>query len=221
MSDVTQPSLREQIEAFQEQMASRTTPEVQERGKARRAQLVNSGLADKSLKAGETAPDFTLPDAYGHPVTLSVLLAHGPVVLTFYRGDWCPFCNLTLRSYQAALPEISAFRATLVAVSPQNPDNTLLTVEHKELTYPVLSDVGNHIARQYRLVWSVPEEQRSTSAKLPQYNGDDSWELPMAGTFVIAADGIVKLASVDADWTRRLEPQVILAALRKLDPTGV
>lgn len=216
MSDVTQRSLREQIEAFQEQSAARTTPEVLERGKARRAQLVNSGLADKSLKAGETAPDFTLPDAYGRPITLSVLLARGPVVLTFYRGDWCPFCNLTLRAYQAALPEINALQATLVAVSPQDPDNTLLTVEHKELTFPVLSDVGNHVARQYRLVWSVPEDQRSASVKLPQYNGDDSWELPMAGTFVIAMDGTVKLASVDADWTHRLEPQVILATLRGL-----
>src|SRR5258708_39898661 len=163
MSDITHPSLKEQIALFQEQSAGKVPPEAQERMKARRAQLVQSGIADKSLKAGETAPDFALPDAYGHAVTLSALLADGPVVLTFYRGDWCPYCNLTLRSYQAVLPEISVLRATLVAVSPQNPDNTLLTVEHKELTYPVLSDVGNHIARQYRLVWSVPEEQRSTS----------------------------------------------------------
>ena len=216
MNDNTHPSLREQIEAFQAQSASRVSPEVQERGRARRAQLVASGIADKSIKAGETAPDFTLPDAYGKPVTLSALLAHGPVVLTFYRGDWCPFCNLTLRAYQKILPEINAFHATLVAISPQNPDNTLLTVEHKELTYPVLSDLGNRVARMYRLVWSIPEDQRSTFANLPQYNGDDAWELPMTGTFIITSDGIIKLASVDADWTHRLEPQVILDTLREL-----
>ena len=180
---------------------------------------MGSKFADKSLKVGETAPDFTLPDAYGQPVTLSALLAHGPVVLTFYRGDWCPYCNLTLRSYQAVLPEISLLHSTLVAVSPQNPDNTLLTVQHKELTYPVLSDLGNLVARQYRLVWSIPEDQRSTSANLPQYNGDDAWELPMPGTFVIGLDGIVKLAAVNADWTLRLEPQIIVATLRQLDST--
>jgi|SRR5579859_168252 len=219
MSDVIRPSLQEQIENYQAQSASKSSPEALERGKARRAQLVRSGLADKSLKAGETAPDFTLPDAYGKPVTLYALLAHGPVVLTFYRGDWCPYCNLTLRAYQAVLPEINALQATLVAVSPQNPDHTLLTVEHKELTYPVLSDLGNRVARQYRLVWSVPEEQRSTSAKLPEFDGDDSWELPITGTFVIAHDGLVKLAAVDADWTHRLEPQVILDTLRVLGST--
>jgi peroxiredoxin len=219
MTDVIRPSLQEQIENYQAQSASKSSPEALERGKARRAQLVRSGIAEKSLKAGETAPDFTLPDAYGKPVTLSALLAHGPVVLTFYRGDWCPYCNLTLRAYQAALPEINALQATLVAVSPQNPDHTLLTVEHKELTYPVLSDLGNRVARQYRLVWSVPEEQRSTSAKLPEFDGDDSWELPITGTFVIAPDGRVKLAAVDADWTHRLEPQVILDTLRQLRST--
>ena len=216
MNDTTQLSLREQIEAFQAKSASRVSPEAQERSRARRALLVESGIAEKSLKAGETAPDFTLPDAYGEPVSLSALLAHGSVVLTFYRGDWCPFCNLTLRAYQKILPEINALHATLVAVSPQNPDNTLLTVEHKELTYPVLSDLGNQVARLYRLVWSIPEDQRSTSANLPQYNGDDAWELPLTGTFVIKPDGIVKLASVDADWTHRLEPQVIVETLRQI-----
>lgn len=217
MSDVSRLSLQEQIGTFQAQSASKITPEAQERMMTRRAQLVESRIADLSLKAGEAAPDFTLPDAYGQPVALSALLAQGPVVLTFYRGDWCPYCNLTLRAYQTILPEINALHATLVAVSPQNPDNTLLTVQHKELTYPVLSDVGNRVARQYRLVWTIPVEQRSTSANLPQFNGDDSWELPMPGTFVIAPDGIVQLASVNADWTRRLEPAAILATLRQID----
>src|SRR5713226_8981017 len=111
MSQVIRPSLQDQIESYQAQSASKSSPEAIKRGKARRAQLVQSGVADTSLKLGETAPDFTLPDAYGNPVTLSALLDHGPVVLTFYRGDWCPYCNLTLRAYQAVLPEISALHA--------------------------------------------------------------------------------------------------------------
>src|SRR5258708_13417166 len=136
MTDVTEATLEQQIEAFQHQSAARMPSEVQERLKARRTELVQSGIADKSLKIGDTAPDFTLPDANGQPVTLSTLLALGPVVLTFYRGDWCPYCNLTLRAYQAILPPLTDLKATLVAISPQTPDNTLLTKEHKQLTFP-------------------------------------------------------------------------------------
>ena len=221
MTDVTEPTLEQQIEAFQHQSAARMPSEVQERLKARRTELVQSGIADKSLKIGDTAPDFTLPDANGQPVTLSTLLALGPVVLTFYRGDWCPYCNLTLRAYQAILPEITDLKATLVAISPQTPDNTLLTKEHKQLTFTVLSDVGNPVARHYRLVWTVPEAQRATSANLPQFNGDEAWELPMPATFVINKDGTIKLAFVDADWTHRLEPAAILDALQQIDsPAG-
>lgn len=218
MSDTTQTvsSLQTQIEAFQAQSASKVSAEAQARNKIRRQQLIDSGIQQCSLKAGEKTPNFTLPDAFGKPVTLSELLAHGPVVLTFYRGDWCPVCNLTLRGYQAALPLMMAQNATLIAISPQNIDNTLLTVQNKELSFPVLSDVGNVVARQYRLVWSIPEDQRSTSTPLPQFNGDDSWELPVTGTFVIAQDGMIVLAAVDADWTRRLEPQTIIDTLRQL-----
>src|SRR5258707_14299440 len=118
MSNVVHLSLEAQIAAYQQELAGRLPADALERGKARRTQLVESGIADKSLRAGEAAPDFTLPDAYGNPVTLSTLLALGPVVLTFYRGDWCPYCNLALRAYQSVLPEMKALLATLVAVSP-------------------------------------------------------------------------------------------------------
>jgi len=153
-------------------------------------------------------------------VRLADLLERGPVVLTFYRGAWCPYCNLTLRAYQAALPAITALGATLVAVSPQTPDNSLTTVEKKELTFPVLSDAANVVARQYGLVVSLSEDVRplytAIGSALPAYNGDQSWELPMAGTFVIARDGTARLAFVDPDYTHRLEPAEIVAALRDL-----
>jgi peroxiredoxin len=144
------------------------------------------------------------------------LLKQGPVVLTFYRGDWCPYCNLQLRAYQAILPRIRELGANLVAISPQTPDNSLSTAEKKGLTFPVLSDGGNAVARRYGLVFSLSETLRTTGANLPSFNGDDSWDLPMPGTFVIAPDGTVRLAFVDADWTRRLEPAAILDALQRL-----
>jgi peroxiredoxin len=162
------------------------------------------------------APDFTLSNVDGQPVTLSALLLHGPVVLTFYRGEWCPYCNLQLRAYQAILPQIQELGASLVAISPQTPDNSLTTADKKGLTFPVLSDLGNAVARRYGLVFSVSETLRTAGAPLPSYNGDESWELPMPGTFVIAQDGIVRLAFVSADWTKRLEPAAILDGVRAL-----
>src|SRR6266568_7986221 len=152
-------------------------------------QLIMSDAAKKALKEGAQAPNFTLPDALGNAVTLSHLLAQGPVVITFYRGEWCPYCNLELHAYQQALPQLRALGATLVAISPQTPDHSLSTVEKKKLTFTVLSDVGNHVARQFGLVFTIEEAVRTAcqqvGANLPTFNGDDSWELPMAGTFLI------------------------------------
>jgi peroxiredoxin len=145
------------------------------------------------------------------------LLQAVPAVVTFYRGGWCPYCNVQLRAYQAILPEISSLGARLVAMSPQLPDGPLLTTE---LTFDVLSDVANEIARRFGLVWSLPEElhaaPRSNGKALPGINGDESWELPVPATYVIARDGRVALAAIEADYRKRLEPDAILAALGTL-----
>jgi peroxiredoxin len=145
-------------------------------------------------------------------------------VLTFYRGQWCPFCNLTLRAYQRILPQIRALGASLVAVSPQTPEHSLSTVEKKELTFTVLSDVGNSVARKYRLVFTLEQPFRtlytSIGADLPSFNGDPSWELPMPATFLLAQDGTVRLAFVEEDFTHRLEPATLLAGLRALLSNG-
>jgi len=178
--------------------------------------LDRSGIEAQSVQAGEQAPDFTLPDVNQQPVTLSDRLKDGPVVVVFYRGDWCPFCNFTLRAYQAILPQITQlYHATLMAISPQKPDYSLLTVQHKELTYPVLSDLGNVVAERYRVVWTLPAVLRIDS-EVPEHNGDNSYRLPMPGTFIIDQAGVVRLASVHADWTKRTEPAEILAVLREL-----
>jgi len=183
-------------------------------------QVRTSGAAEKALKEGAQAPDFTLPDASGNAVTLSHLLEQGPVVITFYRGEWCPFCNLALRAYQQAWPQLRALGASLVAISPQTPDHSLSTGEKKKLTFTILSDVGNHVARQFGLVFTIEEAVRpacqQVGANLPTFNGDDSWELPMAGTFLIDQSGIVRLAFVNPDYTRRLDPSVIVARLKEL-----
>ncbi len=180
--------------------------------------LIKSGQAQRAIQQGQMAPDFVLPDAKGRPVRLSERLRKGPIVLTFYRGGWCPFCNIQLRSYQEKIAEIRALGADLVAVSPQTPDHTVSTVEKASLTFEVLSDVGNKVARSYGLVFKVPDPvvniYKANGVDLETSNGDASHELPLAGTYIIGMDGKVLLAFVDADYKKRLPVARILDVLK-------
>ncbi len=181
------------------------------------AQLDRAGVAQNSLGVGAHAPDFELPDATGARVKLSALLAEGPVVLAFYRGGWCPYCSTELRELQLRLPEIKTAGAQLVAVSPQTPDNSLSTAEKLELEFPVLSDVGNAVARSFGLVFTLPEDLRevysSFGIDLPAANGDSSFELPVPATYVLAPSGEVLWRFADPDYTRRGDPDDVITAL--------
>ena len=169
-------------------------------------------------KPGEEAPDFTLPDARGVDRTLSDLLADGEVVLTFYRGAWCPYCNLQLRDFQRALPQIRGAGAELVAISPQAPDQSLTTTEINELEFAVLSDVGSVVAERYGLVFSLDEAaqdvHRSVGIDLGEVNEDETWRLPAAASFVISRDGRVAFADVSADYRWRPASGDLLEVLR-------
>ncbi|MCM1971281.1 MULTISPECIES: peroxiredoxin-like family protein [unclassified Streptomyces] len=181
------------------------------------------GLVDfaaRAVKAGDTAPAFTLPDQTGRKVSLAESLARGSVVLTFYRGGWCPYCNLQLRSYQQSLGEFRALGAQLIAISPQTPDHSLSTAEKNELEFSVLSDEGNTTARAFGLLFEVDEAMRETYLQVGSdplaYNGGDrrSWELPAPATYVINPDGRILFAQVHGDYRRRTEPAEIIQALR-------
>ena len=168
---------------------------------------------------GDRAPDFELPNASGKRVKLSALLEHGPVVVTWYRGAWCPYCNIALRGFQKVLPEIKAEGASLVAVSPQTPDNSLTTVEKDGLGFEVLSDRGNKVAHTFGVAYKVPAvvvEQLKGRLDLSKYNGDSSNELPLGATYVIDRQGVIRYAFVDGDYRKRAEPSAVVAALRGL-----
>ncbi|MGI4870408.1 MAG: peroxiredoxin-like family protein [Janthinobacterium lividum] len=179
-----------------------------------------AGVARQALQAGQVAPHFSLPGADGQPVALADLLQKGPVVLFFYRGNWCPYCNVQLRAYQQALPELALRGATLVAVSPQTPDFTGLTVSEKALTFPVLSDVGNLVARQYGLAYAVGSDVagtlRSLGIDLAAFNGTAADELPLTATFLIGTDGRVAHTWAEASFKHRADPADILRALDQL-----
>lgn len=185
--------------------------------------VAQSGVMESALKVGAMAPDFTLSDHAGNPVRLADLLAQGPVVLTWYRGVWCPYCNLQLRAYQESLPEITALGARLVALSPELPDNSITTREKNRLEFTVLSDTGSAVARAYGVSYRLPDtliEAFNGRLDIPAQNGDDSWELPLGATYVVAPDGTIAYAFLSADYRERAEPQEIIDALRRLKPSA-
>ncbi|MGC2169506.1 MAG: peroxiredoxin-like family protein [Acidimicrobiales bacterium] len=184
------------------------------------ADIASSGVAP-GLAVGDEAPDFTLANAVGESVTLSELLASGPVVLTFYRGEWCPFCNIQLRHLEHALPDFQKYGATLVAVSPQSPDHALSLTEKYELEFPVLSDVDQAVADAYRvkftLVGDLEDLQVNVFGNDPRsQNADATRSLPVPSTFVIDRQGVVRAAFVNADWRVRVDPQDVTAVLESL-----
>ncbi len=214
-------TLAQEISDFQAGFVSQLPAEALATFAAKTEQLVRSGIAEAAIGAGDEIPGFSLPGATGRTVSGAVLLASGPLVISFYRGSWCPYCNLELHALQQIAPEITALGARLVAISPNLPDTSLTSVEKHALTFEVLSDVGNTVARQFGLVFTLDEElrplYRDFGIDLPGENGDDSYELPIPATYVVRPDGIVAAAYVNADYTRRMEPADILAALRGLN----
>lgn len=182
--------------------------------------LSESGIVEKAPKAGDKLKDFSLSNHLGQTRTLASLRESGPVVVTFYRGGWCPYCNLELRAYQQILPDIKNAGATLVAITPELPDASLSTSEKNELEFEVLSDVNADYARQIGLVFTLPEELRpiyeSFGIELEKHNGLGQFDLPLAATFVVDADGTVICADVDADYTVRTEPAEVVKVLESL-----
>ncbi len=178
-----------------------------------------SNVIESAKKVGDHAPDFKLQNAVGKEVSLSDFLKKGPVVLVWYRGGWCPYCNINLNYLQEELPNIKAQGANLLALSPELPDEALSTSEKHHLQFEVLSDVGNKVAKEYGVVYKLTEGVAAIYNKkfdLNNHNGDNSNELPLAATYIINTDGKIVYAFLDADYRKRAEPSDITAFLKKM-----
>lgn len=184
------------------------------------AELIASGQALNAKKAGDKAPGFTLKDPNYHVVSSAELLAKGPLVVSFYRGVWCPYCNLELQALQAASLEIEARGASVVAISPQTAPNSRKSQRDNKLTFPILSDEKSRVAAAFGLRFSLPdylvELYKGFKNDLPAFNDDPAWVLPMPARYVIGADGIIAYAEVNPDYTQRPDPSELLPVLDKL-----
>jgi len=212
-------SLTHDLAKLGEQLKGKLPAEAQKVMAQAGQDIAQMGIEDRSLKEGDTIPIITLPNAVGATVTVQDFLKQGPVVIAFYRGGWCPYCNMELRALQQALPQMQAAGAQLVAIAPETPDNSLSTKETHDLTFEVLSDADNVVAREFGLVFEIPEYLRpvyqSLGIDLAAYNGNDKFELPVPATYVVNTDGKIVHAFVNVDYTQREDPDNILATLKQ------
>jgi peroxiredoxin len=182
-------------------------------------ELNRDGIVSKALSAGAKSPDFSLPDHNGKTVSSVDLLAKGPLIICFVRGRWCPFCVAQLEAMNRIMPQLAGAGASLAAISPQTIQQSFFMADQHKLRFPLLSDFGNQVAKQFGIVYRVPEDQRNiyrrSFVNLPFINGDESWGLPMPSTFIVDHNGTILFASVNPDYTQRPEPEQLLQKLKR------
>lgn len=217
--------LQDRLDAFKADFISgkwkrQPTREVLDTMSRATADLIESGQAQRAKKAGDPAPEFTLPDTDGKPVSSRELLTRGPLVLSFYRGVWCPYCNLELQALQEALPEITARGASLVALSPQTAANSRKSQRDNKLGFPILSDARSEVANAFGIRFKLPdylvELYKGFGNNLPAVNDDPSWVLPMPARYVIGTDGVIAYSEVNPDYTQRPDPSELFPVLDRL-----
>lgn len=212
-------SLTQALATAKQEFIAHTPLEIQTKMFRQIKEQQESGIT-YGRQEGQRAKDFALKNALGETVNLYDELSKGPVVLTFYRGGWCPFCNTQLKSYQKLLPDIVALGGQLIAISPQSPDNTLSHQEKEELSFQVLSDTNGLVAAFYNILYDVPDYiqniMKQAGMDLAEYNAMDRWVLPIPSTFMIDESGIIRSAYVNPDFMQRFDPDDILQELRKL-----
>jgi peroxiredoxin len=218
-------ALQDRLDAFKADFESgrlslKPTKEVLDAMHRATAELIKSGQAQRAKKAGEVAPEFTLIDSDGKPVSSRELLAKGPLVVSFYRGVWCPYCNMELQALQAALPDIAGRGASLVAISPQTAANSRKSQRDNKLGFPILSDAKSEVASAFGVRFALQdyliEVYKGFNNNLPAVNEDPAWVLPMPARYVIGTDGIIAYADVNPDYTQRPDPSELLPVLDRL-----
>ncbi|WP_462179933.1 peroxiredoxin-like family protein [Pseudoalteromonas gelatinilytica] len=214
-------SLKTQIDAFEVQKKANVPADILNLMDVTTEKLIAEQLSEHALRVGDKFPAFELPDSKGKQISSTELLSKGSLVLSFYRGGWCPYCNLELRALNNMQQAFADQHAQLVAVSPQLPDESLSTQQQNELAYTVLSDVANSLAKKCGLVFTLDERlipiYDQLGLDIPKANGDDSYELPLPATYVIDSQGVIHFAFAHEDYTLRAEPLDVLNAVKAIN----
>lgn len=213
-------TLSEQLVEYRSNWRARVPADRQALMDQHVAHLAATGIERSAKQVGDRAPAIRLCDQHGETFDVATLLAKGPVVVTFYRGGWCPFCNLELKAYQVVLPRIIAAGASLVAISPEKPDDTVTTAEKNGLGFPVLSDAGHAVGKAFGVVYAFTDEVRGVydgfKLDIPSKNGTpDDWSLPLSATYVIGGDGIIQFADTRVDYRERADPLEVVSVLER------
>ena len=210
-------SLYKQLQAKKQDFEKNALPNKKKAYKRGIDAVKQSKIIEKALQVGDKAPNFMLKNALGKSISLYDYLQEGKVILTWYRGNWCPYCNMTLRQLQLELPNFNANNTTLIALTPELPDESISTAEKHALQFEVLSDIGNIVAKQYGIVFELTSEvaaMYNQAFELNNHNGDNSNELPLAATYIINENKEIVYAFLDADYRNRAEPSDLTDFLR-------
>ena len=216
-----QNSLKDQLKAKSDGAAKMIPAEVRKEFAKGIKAVEKSGVEKSAKQVGEKAPGFTLKNPVGLEISLAGELKKGPVVLTWYRGGWCPYCNIALAAYQEKLPEFRKAGASFIALTPELPDKSMSTTEKLKLDFEVLTDLNHKVAKEYGIVFQLtPEVEKIYKARfdLTKFNGKEAGdkELPLSATYVIDQQGVIRWAFLSADYRERAEPADIVTFLEKL-----
>jgi len=208
-------NIAEYIDGFR-QRADQNTQSIMQQATQ---DLIASGIENSALHRGQKIPSFALPNQHGD-IRHSQQLLKQPLIISFYRGGWCPYCNFELAAQQARLTDIRGAGAELIAISPEQPDLALVMEQKHKLQFDILYDENNTLARKFGLVFTVPHQLRSIyktfSIDLIKHNGNENYELPLPATYLVDSQGIIRFDFVYADYRKRLEPEILISQLHKL-----
>ncbi len=212
-------SLQQDIKDLQKEMMLSIPADVLTTMQDETVKLIASGIAAQAKNIGDHAPAFNLENSRGERVSMQDFLQQGVLVVNFYRGAWCPYCNLELKAWDHVLPALNKLGANLVSITPNTKEKSSALLQENPFAFDILWDCDNQIAKNYGLVFTLSETLRSIydgfGIHLPEFDGNDRYELPMPATYVIDSDGSILHAFVDADYTKRIDPQDILKLLQQ------
>lgn len=216
---LAEPSVTDKLQSLKQQFSEKAPQQKVDDYEAGINQVKNSGVLKTAKNVGDTAPDFTLENAYGKSISLYTQLEKGPVVLVWYRGEWCPYCNIYLNDVHQHIDKFKEMNATVIAISPAKPDSSWTAKEKEGLQIEVLSDIASKVAKQYGIAYKLPDKIADYYQKgfdLHSVNQDDSNILPLSASYVIDKNAKITYAFLDADYKKRAETEVLLQEVKKL-----